>query len=96
MNKKYWITAIIIGSLLIVISYLGSSVFKLGINYCGHGEGWPIYLPSLTAMCKETIIPHPITKPALYTGIIILFLSIIGLIVNTVIELIIKAINDKN
>ena len=74
--KRLWLIGIVISILLILISYLGYSTFNEGVKECGSGEKWPLFFKTILAVCLETIIPNPITKPALYTGVLLLVISI--------------------
>ncbi len=65
------------GIILIIISYLGHFVFNQGVKKCGHGETWPFYIGSIFQVCIETTIPHPITKPFFWLGILVIAISII-------------------
>jgi len=75
---------IITGLILIVISALGHYVFNSGVEVCGSGETWPLYIKSALKVCQETVIPSVISKPFFWIGLVILAISVIILIINKI------------
>ena len=73
--KRLLLIGIVISILLIVLSYLGYSTFNNGIKECGNGAKWPLFFRNIVDVCTPTIIPHLVTKPALYIGVLLLIMS---------------------